>query len=187
MPISVRCPSCGKKLKAPDSAAGKRAKCPQCGNAIKVPERVYDAEEVVDEADDYEDYEDYQDGDSHSFGVNEYETPAVETRRPCPMCGEMIVAKAAKCRYCGEIFDATLKRKKKKKKKRRRSSSYFDDDEMTAFDWFLCIACSNIGCIVGIVALCSGNSSRGGKMIGLSIMFNVIWGVVFNVLSNLGQ
>ena len=30
-------------------------------------------------------------------------------RRPCPICGEMIVAKAAKCRFCGEIFDESMK------------------------------------------------------------------------------
>jgi hypothetical protein len=30
MPISITCP-CGKKLKVPDNAAGKKAKCPACG------------------------------------------------------------------------------------------------------------------------------------------------------------
>ena len=39
-------------------------------------------------------------------------------RRPCPMCGEMIVATAAKCRFCGEVFDPTLKKAKSKKKKK---------------------------------------------------------------------
>ncbi len=30
-------------------------------------------------------------------------------RRPCPMCGEpMIVAAAAKCRFCGAVFDPRL-------------------------------------------------------------------------------
>ena len=33
--ISVMC-SCGKKLKAPASAAGKKAKCPKCGNILTV-------------------------------------------------------------------------------------------------------------------------------------------------------
>ncbi len=47
----------------------------------------------------------------------EAEAPADGTRRPCPMCGEMIVATAAKCRYCGEIFDPTLKKVKKGGKK----------------------------------------------------------------------
>ena len=129
MTISVKCRSCGKKLKAPDSAAGKRAKCPGCGKAVKIPEPVYDAEEVDDGLEDYEDYgagEDYGAADEEDYGfdgVDEYDSPAVEQRRPCPMCGEMIVSSAAKCRYCGEIFDATLKRKSKRKKKRRGSQS----------------------------------------------------------------
>jgi len=45
-------------------------------------------------------------------------------RKPCPHCGEMIIKAAAKCRFCGEVFDPTLKRKSGSK--RRRS---FDDDD----------------------------------------------------------
>ena len=29
------------------------------------------------------------------------------------MCGEMILSTAAKCRFCGEVFDSTLKKAKK--------------------------------------------------------------------------
>ena len=29
-----------------------------------------------------------------------------ENRQPCPACGEMIMATAAKCRFCGEVLDA---------------------------------------------------------------------------------
>jgi len=35
MSIAIRCPKCGKKLSAPDSAAGKRFKCP-CGTVLKL-------------------------------------------------------------------------------------------------------------------------------------------------------
>lgn len=37
MPLQVVCPSCNAKLKAPDSAAGKRTKCPKCQTVIAVP------------------------------------------------------------------------------------------------------------------------------------------------------
>ena len=46
MPISFPCPQCGKKLKAPDDAAGKSSKCPGCGGTVTCPEPVYDAEVV---------------------------------------------------------------------------------------------------------------------------------------------
>lgn len=38
MPISVKCPDCGKGLKVKDEAAGKRVKCPGCGKAVAVPD-----------------------------------------------------------------------------------------------------------------------------------------------------
>jgi hypothetical protein len=38
MPISMKCPQCGKKLNAPDSAAGKRARCPHCKTIVTLPE-----------------------------------------------------------------------------------------------------------------------------------------------------
>ncbi len=36
MPISFQC-GCGKKIQAPDAAAGKAGKCPGCGNKVTVP------------------------------------------------------------------------------------------------------------------------------------------------------
>ena len=46
MPINMNCPSCGKTLSAPDTAAGKKAKCPACGQIMTVPEVVHEAEPV---------------------------------------------------------------------------------------------------------------------------------------------
>jgi hypothetical protein len=37
MPIPVTC-ACGKKLNAPDTLAGKRAKCPTCQKLVLIPE-----------------------------------------------------------------------------------------------------------------------------------------------------
>jgi hypothetical protein len=37
MPISVVCPTCGTKLRAPGASAGKRLKCPKCSEIVAVP------------------------------------------------------------------------------------------------------------------------------------------------------
>lgn len=94
-----------------------------------------------------------------------------EGRQPCPACGEMIPEAAAKCRYCGEIFDPGLR---KLERKRRGKSS---DANLTGVEVLLAILCSAIGCIVGIVYVTQGKP-KGAKMVGLSLLFVVIWNVV---------
>ncbi len=37
MPQDVTCPGCGKKLKVPDSLAGKKGRCPACGAVLDIP------------------------------------------------------------------------------------------------------------------------------------------------------
>ena len=167
MTISVNCPECGKTLKAKESAAGKKAKCPACGGTIQIPE-VVEAVDAEAAEDDYGGGPNFDD-----FSGMEDSGAAVERepdRRPCPACGEMIAEKAAKCRFCGEIFDKTLKKKKKKKK---GGSSGSDQEDLTAVDWVLIVLCPGIACIVGIVRMCQGNPT-GGKMIGYSFLISFV-------------
>lgn len=136
MPISVKCAECGKGLRAPDALAGKKAKCPQCGGVIPIPAAVSDAEEFEDDPPvpkptapkpsvpkasaksttraakkKVEEEEDYGDADA--------DMESEDGRRACPMCGEMIVATAAKCRYCGEVLDSDLRKSGKSRSGRR--------------------------------------------------------------------
>ncbi len=37
MPITFQCEHCGKQVKAPDGAGGKRGKCPHCGQSNYIP------------------------------------------------------------------------------------------------------------------------------------------------------
>jgi hypothetical protein len=168
MPIEFICSTCGRKLRAPDKAAGRATKCPGCQAAIQVPEPVYEAEEVpaapapAAEA---------QAEDAGPPVVEVDTDPVVaDDRRPCPMCGEMIKANAVKCRFCGEIFDPTLKRANKKK-------TAPEDTDLSAGEWALAILCSGIGCIMGIVWMIQGKP-KGTKMFGVSILFVFLWNVL---------
>ena len=102
MPIRMNCPSCGKALSAPDASSGKKAKCPDCGQLMVVPEAVHEAESVETA------------GAGPAAGAAPASGGAMPAmgepdRRPCPVCGEMIVAGAAKCRFCNAVFDPMLK------------------------------------------------------------------------------
>jgi len=37
MPITARCPGCGKSIAGPDTAAGRKARCPDCGSIVEFP------------------------------------------------------------------------------------------------------------------------------------------------------
>ena len=50
MPISVACPTCGTKLRAPDDAVGKKVKCPKCATLIAVSAPDEEAEAGVSSA-----------------------------------------------------------------------------------------------------------------------------------------
>ncbi len=49
--------------------------------------------------------------------------------------------------------------------------------DLTTVDWLICIFCSGIGCIIGLVRLIQGKPSA-VKMIGFSLLFSVLWGIV---------
>ena len=88
---------------------------------------------------------------------------APEPQKPCPMCGEMILASAVKCRYCGEVFDPKLK--KGKSKKRRKASSGGRSSSTGVRDMGIGIACAaaGVGLTVFSYAYAASNSSGGGR------------------------
>jgi hypothetical protein len=130
-------------------------------------EQVFEAEEVA-----------AGEGGDDEFGLQNldeseaYGGPAEDERRPCPLCGEMILVGAAKCRYCGEIFDETLKRKEKKKK-----VVSDEDANLTVGDWVGCILCSGIACIYVLVIAIQGKP-KGWKMVGISLVVQLLWAAV---------
>jgi predicted RNA-binding Zn-ribbon protein involved in translation (DUF1610 family) len=182
MPITFQCPDCGKKLKAPDTAAGKSSTCPGCGANVTCPDPVYDAE-VVEmgppaEPPGFNPFADLD--DDKPYGVAK-PTPSQESsteeRRPCPMCGEMILTTAAKCRFCGEVFDPTLKKAKKKKKSKKHAP---EDEELAGSEIVFGLLCSGLACIFGLVWLIQGKR-KGLKMVGLAIVADIVKSVLVAV------
>lgn len=209
MPIQFQCTWCGKKINAGDAFAGKSAKCPGCGGVVQVPAASEPPPAASGGFGDFPAPNQPPQFGAQNFGPPPSVGPASpggsigpppggvfdaedfsaappsaapasgDERRPCPACGEMIMQTAAKCRFCGEVFDSTLRRTGGKGRNKA-------GEEMTGFDWFLVILCPGIGCIVGIVRLIQGKGS-GGKMLGLSIAFAIGWNVLSALLQALTQ
>jgi hypothetical protein len=53
-------------------------------------------------------------------------------------------------------------------------------DDLTTGDWLLCIFCSGIACIIGIIRLIQGKPGA-GKMVAVALMFSMMWSII-NVL-----
>ncbi len=167
MPISCECPQCGKRLKAADSAAGKKAKCPDCGAAIPIP-ALKPKKKAASDDDEF---------DLMNMNADEgVEGPVEDDQVACPMCGEMIKAAAVKCRYCGEDLEKASKKSKKKKK-----GSASTDDEMTVSDYLICFLCSGIACIASVVYLIQGKP-KAKKMFAISFGMVVFWNLVSFVI-----
>jgi predicted RNA-binding Zn-ribbon protein involved in translation (DUF1610 family) len=184
MSISFQCPQCGKKLKAPDNAAGKSSSCPGCGVKVTCPEPIYDAEVIEmnltpEKPKGFDPYAELDDDKPYGVIVPQpAEQSSDDSRRPCPMCGEMIVTTAAKCRFCGEVFDATLKKAKSKKKKKKKYDA--EDESLTGSEIVLGILCSGIGCIAGLIWMIQGKP-KGLKMVGVSIAADLVKSVVIAI------
>jgi hypothetical protein len=145
MPISFSCHQCGRNLKAPESAAGKSTKCPGCAATVTCPDAVYDAELLEapsSGADAYGVANRDLDGAYAVAGSPVGAAVAPDARRPCPMCGEMIIATAAKCRFCGEVFDATLKKVGPGGKQDKSIASAQRNLVISILLWLACFAAS---------------------------------------------
>lgn len=101
MAIVFHCTSCGKRLQVAESAAGKDGECPHCHTVQSVP--------LPDAVPATELEPAYKVADDTAAGQPAPPAGDVGDRVPCPMCGQLIMATAVKCRFCGEVFDAKLR------------------------------------------------------------------------------
>ena len=167
--IVFDCPECGRAMQAAEEHAGKQVRCPGCQGVVRVPESGRGAPPEP-----FPEPESRPRASAPRLGADA-EDSGDEPRRPCPMCGEMILASAVKCRFCGEIFDPALKRAEEK---RRRGSGPSDED-LTVGEIVFAILCNGIGCIIGIVWMLQGKP-KGTKMFILSLVVTII-GVVLRL------
>ena len=104
------------------------------------------------------------------IGLGPEDVSSTENRHPCPMCGEMIVKTAAKCRFCHEVFDPTVKTTSGKTSKKRRA----DEENLEPQDIALALLCSGIAFLVAIYWMDRGDP-KGLKMIKLIAFVISIW------------
>ena len=179
MPLEVTCDSCGKMLRARDSAAGKWAKCPGCGEPIEIllPQT---ADEEVDpygfDDDGYADggYGDEPEDDGWDSAGSAQESVGT---RSCPACSETIKSAAVKCRFCGEVFDPKLLGQQRKSSSTGRALATPGSRLAAVLLDGLISMPLVIALFVGIVLIGGNLEVIGISLIGLSIILSLALGI----------
>jgi S1-C subfamily serine protease len=127
--------SCGASLRAPISAAPGKAKCPKCGADVAVPASApavgtgagAPAPELI--------------------LLTAEDAAAAPERKPCPYCGESILAAALKCRHCGEFLDQSAV----PSARRAKGAGAPAVNEPNPAEFFVAILLSPIGLLIGAI------------------------------------
>lgn len=118
MTINVVCPKCQHKLRAPESAAGRKAKCPKCGTAIEITVPTTKPATVHAPDNNAKTVKTDRRTEAPPVTKNEFLVSALdelaedaanavveEPLKSCPYCSEEIKRSAVKCKHCGEFLD----------------------------------------------------------------------------------
>lgn len=100
--------------------------------------------------------------------VASYKQARVNTSASCPSCGHANTDTAASCAGCGATLAPHILATPV------ALQAEGTEPELTTSEWIVCILCSGIGCIYGIIRLIQGKPNA-GKIIGVSIFFAVLW------------
>ena len=124
MSISFQCPTCGKKLKAPDDCTGRKTKCPQCQSAVTVPNQAITQAPLLPKPKSQPRplpslpalppapaLPPVYDGEIVDA---EPEPQPIRRRREkdCLSCGELVADKANVCKHCGADPDEEPRRRR---------------------------------------------------------------------------
>ena len=165
---------------------------PSLQHGRNLPEPVYEAEVVVTNPGSatppaFNPYEDLDDGTPYAV-VDQ--APAAEdfsvARQPCPACGEMIVATAARCRFCGEVFGPVAPKPKSKKSKKKSRAAAAGGGSKTGLGELLGgLACFGLGTAltVGGYMRAAGNPN-GGRYF---VYYGLIVGGLIGIFRGIGN
>src|SRR5262249_12681370 len=104
------CPTCGKKIKLPESAIGQSLTCPGCQSRFAVNSGNDKAEAAIQPR--------------PSQLVHRAEVlPAHEPKSICWYCSEEIQPDAMNCNHCGELLDPKLRKRKERASARAGDAS----------------------------------------------------------------
>jgi hypothetical protein len=156
-------------LPGPTPAGAAFAGAPPSGSRTTAPARPR-SEPAPAPAGGFDPFADVDDDPYQLADPGAAESASSEPQKPCPMCGEMILESAVKCRYCGEVFDAKLKRGGSKSKKRRKSASASSGSTSWPRDLGIGVVVLVIG--VGLTAFSYANPSSDGKGQGSYYIFH---------------
>ncbi len=107
MPIEFNCQNCGRLMRTPDAAAGKKGKCPSCSATMDIPSA--SAQQANTSAAPTSGSSSSEQGtDAKSQGTND------RIEFPCPKCSQPVrtpvsaAGKKGKCPSCGEVVQIPL-------------------------------------------------------------------------------
>src|ERR1700749_3125959 len=103
--IKGKNPGCGKTIKAQDEWAGKQGNCPGCGALVQISAQPATADCALPTVVQQTASSEFDDVRSFDLSYFTLQPAGVDDHRVCAFCGERILTKAIKCRFCHEFLD----------------------------------------------------------------------------------